>query len=125
MAEQAGLEKKEIERLVIEDQETEEAILKTMQLLRQLNQSGLLDLLLALTDKEVVHRLMDIAVSTGLLKIADKIDQLPDKMAQILDALEEPTEPMYIYSLLKALSDPEVARGLARVIKMLKIIGSW
>ncbi len=123
MAEQ--VERKEIERLVLEDRETEEALLKTMNLLRQLNRSGVLDLLLVLTDEEVFRRIINLVVSTGLMKIGDRIDELPTKLAQLLDALEEPAEPIYIYGLLKSLQDPEVARGLARLVKVLKIIGSW
>ena len=125
MAEIVAPNRKEIERLVAEDQETEEALLKTIQLLRQLNNSGLLDLLLVLTDKDVFQRIVGIAVSTGVFKIADRVDELPTKLSQLLDALEEPAEPIGIYSLLQALRDPEVAKGLARVIKILKIIGSW
>ncbi len=125
MTEATVSERKEIERLIAEDQETEEALLKTMQLLRQLNNSGILDLLLVLTDKDVFQRIVSIAVSTGLFKIADRIDELPTKLSQLLDALEEPAEPIGIYTLLQALRDPGVARGLAKMIRILKIIGSW
>ncbi len=125
MTEATVSERKEIERLIAEDQETEEALLKTMQLLRQLNNSGILDLLLVLTDKDVFQRIVSIAVSTGLFKIADRIDELPTKLSQLLDALEEPAEPIGVYTLLQALRDPEVARGLAKMIRILKIIGSW
>ena len=125
MTEATVSERKEIERLIAEDQETEEALLKTMQLLRQLNNSGILDLLLVLTDKDVFQRIVSIAVSTGLFKIADRIDELPTKLSQLLDALEEPAEPIGVYTLLQALRDPGVARGLAKMIRILKIIGSW
>ena len=125
MTETTVPERKEIERLVAEDQETEEALLKTMQLLRQLNNSGILDLLLVLTDKDVFQRIVSIAASTGVFRIADRIDELPTRLSQLLDALEEPAEPIGVYTLLQALRDPEVAKGLARMIKILKIIGSW
>jgi len=125
MTETTVTERKEIEKLITEDQETEEALLKTMQLLRQLNNSGILDLLLVLTDKDVFQRIVGIAASTGVFKIADRVDELPTRLSQLLDALEEPAEPIGVYSLLQALRDPEIAKGLARMIKILKIIGSW
>ena len=125
MTETSVPERKEIERLIAEDQETEEALLKTMQLLRQLNNSGILDLLLVLTDRDVFQRIVSIAASTGVFRIADRLDELPTRLSQLLDALEEPAEPIGVYSLLQALQDPEVAKGLARIIKILKIIGSW
>ena len=125
MTETSVPERKEIERLIAEDQETEEALLKTMQLLRQLNNSGILDLLLVLTDRDVFQRIVGIAASTGVFRIADRLDELPTRLSQLLDALEEPAEPIGVYSLLQALRDPEVTRGLARMIKILKIIGSW
>jgi len=125
MTEATVPERKEIEKLITEDRETEEALLKTMQLLRQLNNSGILDLLLVLTDRDVFQRIVGIAASTGVFKIADRADELPTRLSQLLDALEEPAEPIGVYSLLQALRDPEVAKGLARMIKILKIIGSW
>ena len=110
---------------LLEDGEVEEALLKTLRLLKQLNESGLLDLLLVLTSKAVVERLTGILVTTGLLRLADKLEEAPDKLAELVEALEEPVEPVRLSGLLLALRDPEVARGLARLLRVLKTIGSW
>ena len=73
-----------------------------MQLLRQLSNSCIPGLLLVLTDRDVFQRIMGIAVSTGVFKIAGHLDELPTKLSQLLDALEEPAEPIGVYSPLQA-----------------------
>lgn len=110
---------------LLEDEEVEEALLKTLRLLKQLNESGLLDLLLVLTSKEVVERLTGILVTTGLLRLADKLEEAPDRLAELVEALEEPVKPVRLSGLLLALQDEEVARGLARLLRVLRTIGSW
>lgn len=110
---------------LLEDEEVEEALLKTLRLLKQLNESGLLDLLLVLTSKEVVERLTGILVTTGLLRLADKLEEAPARLAELVEALEEPVKPVRLSGLLLALQDEEVARGLARLLRVLRTIGSW
>ena len=78
-----------------------------------------------LTSKEVVERLTGILVTTGLLRLADKLEEAPDRLAELVEALEEPVKPVRLSGLLLALQDEEVARGLARLLRVLRTIGSW
>lgn len=114
-----------IERLIteLEDPEVQEALSKMVELARNLERSGLLDILLALTEPEVVKRAVEMFITTGTMKLGDSLDKLLDKLGDIAETLEEDVEPITLGKLLVSIKDPEVARGLARLIAILKVLG--
>ncbi len=107
----------------LEDPEAAEALAKTLELARRLEESGILDLLLALTGPMVVDRLTQYLVTPGLMKLADRLPELLEALARIAAALEEPVEPVTPSQALARLGDPRVARGLARLLKILEALG--
>ncbi len=107
----------------LEDEVTLEAIEKTLAILRNLERSGILDILEALTDPEVIERLTRILISTSSLKLADNAPELIDKASKAAEALVKPVEPATPAKLLASLKDPRVARGIARLIEALKALG--
>jgi len=100
-----------------------EAIEKMLAVLDNLERSGVLDLLQALTDPDVVERLSHILVTPGLLRLLDNLDKLTDTLSRVASALEEPAEPASLGRLLAELRDPEVRRGLARLLAVIREIG--
>jgi len=107
----------------LEDKDLQEAILKIVELARNLNKSGVLDMLIALTDKEALSRLIEMLMTPGTMKLMDNIDGMTNLIGDIAVALREPVEPVTVTGLLRSLADPEVSRGLARLILILKILG--
>lgn len=114
-----------LERLLLElgKPELQEALDKMVTLLKNLNESGLLDVMIALTDREAVGRLSGILVNTGSMKLMDNLDKLLAVAGEAADAMAKPVEPMPLSRLVASLADPEVARGLARLIQVLKAMG--
>ena len=110
-----------IERL--EDPLTLEALEKTLELLRNLNESGLLDILAALTDPEVTKRLLSLAINTGTLRLADRAEELAGTLARVAEALAKPVEPATPARIIAALRDPDVARGIALMLEILRALG--
>ncbi len=107
----------------LEDPSAAEALAKIVELAKRLEESGLLDLLLALTDPMVVERITQYLVSPGLMKLADRLPELLDALARVSGALEEPVEPISPTKALARLGDPKVARGLARLLKIVEALG--
>ncbi|MEB3774842.1 MAG: DUF1641 domain-containing protein [Desulfurococcales archaeon] len=107
----------------LEDKDLQESILKVVELAKNLNRSGVLDMLIALTDKEALSRLVEMLMTPGTMKLMDNLDELTNIIGDIAVALKEPVEPVTITGLLRSLSDPEVSRGLARLILILRILG--
>ena len=107
----------------LEDPAAAEALAKTLELARRLEESGLLDLLLALTEPEVVERLTEYLVTPGLMKLADRLPELLEALSRIAGALAEPVEPVGPVEALGRLGDPRVARGLARLLKIMEALG--
>lgn len=114
-----------VERLITEldDPDFQEALDKTITLLKALNRSGLLDILLALADEEVVSRISSMLVTTGTMKMADNLEALTRVAGEAAQALAEPVEPMTLSQVLSSLRDTEVARGLARLVALLRALG--
>ncbi len=110
--------------LSLEDPKVQAAIAKMITLLKNMEESGLLDLLIAVTDPQVVEGLTRTFLTTGTLELADKAPELLDTLAGVVNALEKPVEPKSLTGLLSSLSDPAVARGLARMVEVLRVIGS-
>jgi len=108
----------------LEDPEFQAGLQKLVQLVKNLERSGLLDAMIALTDEDAMSRLVQILLTTGTLQILDSIDRLADTAGAVVKALEEPVEPVSLTGLLASLRDPEVARGLARMLRVLKAIGA-
>ncbi len=105
------------------DPELQESIEKMVKLAKALNRSGLLDVLLAMADEEVVARLSSMLVTTGTMKLADNIEELTRAAGEVAQALSEPVEPVPLSELVSSLRDPEVLRGLARLLRVLKALG--
>ncbi|MEB3861146.1 MAG: DUF1641 domain-containing protein [Desulfurococcales archaeon] len=105
------------------DPELQESLEKMVKLVKALNRSGLLDVLLAMADEEVVARLSSMLVTTGTMKLADNIEELTRAAGEVAQALSEPVEPVPLSELVSSLRDPEVLRGLARLLKVLKALG--
>ncbi|MCE4625792.1 MAG: DUF1641 domain-containing protein [Desulfurococcales archaeon] len=114
-----------VERLLefLSTEKGQETVEKLIQLLGNLEESGLLDLLIAVTDKDVIDRLMAILIQPGTMRLADKLDTLMDTIGNISQALTEPAEPITLTQALAKLKDPTVARGLARLIMILEALG--
>ena len=101
-----------------------ETIDKLIRLLENLEESGILDLLLALTSREVIERLTTLIITTGTLKALDNIDKIMGSLGRAASALTEQADHSpSLGELLTALRDPEVRRGLARLIAALKELG--
>jgi len=116
------------EKLVslLESRETEEAVASLMELLTELNKSGLLDLLKVIADSEVFHSLLKYLMNPSVLRIADRLDLYADFLDRAGEVLiTEEKEKTGISGLLKALGDPEVQKGLTKAIKLLKLLGSY
>jgi len=116
------------EKLVslLESRETEEAVVNLMELLTELNKSGLLDLLKVIADSEVFHSLLKYLMNPSVLRIADRLDLYADFLDRAGEVLiSEEKEKTGINGLLKALGDPEVQKGLTKAIKLLKLLGSY
>lgn len=107
----------------LEDPDLQNALSKMIELLKNLERSGLLDMMIALTEPEVVNRIMDMVITTGTLKLGDSVDTLLDMLGKLADALVKEPEPMGLSQVLASLKDPEVAKGLARLVAILKILG--
>ncbi|MCE4609564.1 MAG: DUF1641 domain-containing protein [Desulfurococcales archaeon] len=107
----------------LQDPEFQSSIEKLVMLLDNMNKSGLLDLLVTVTDPDVIDRLMEILITTGTMKLLDNLDTLLDKAGDMVDAMTQPAEPVSISKLLAELSKPEVAKGLGKLIKVLEALG--
>lgn len=101
----------------------EEVIEKFMQLIKNLDESGIIDVLTAATDPEGMKRLVQILITPGTMKLVDNIDVLLNLLGDISKALSEPVEPVSLFTFMRKLGDKEVGRGLARLLAILKILG--
>ena len=101
-----------------------ETVAKLLELLDNLEKSGLLDLLIAVTNPEVVERLYTIIVTTGTMRLADRLDALLDTLGTAAASLaEDPGDPPSLSQILRELGDPQVRRGLARLVAFLRALG--
>jgi len=107
----------------LEDPELQDALIKLVNILKELNKSGLLDLLAAITNPMVVERLLNLLINTGTMKLVDNIDNLTAKLADIAMILESPGRKITISEFLNSLRDPDVSKGLYKLIEILRVLG--
>ncbi|MCE4619700.1 MAG: DUF1641 domain-containing protein [Desulfurococcales archaeon] len=107
----------------LENEEFQQSIDKLINIIKNLEASGILDFLEAITDPALLNKLTELF----LINISDKsefFEGLLDQLTDIAAVIEKTEEPKSLTSLLAELRDPEVLRGMARMIKMLKILGA-
>ncbi len=109
--------------MLLEDPSTVAAIKKTLQLIVNLEKSGILDLLLALTEKNVISKVMEIMINTGSMRIVDNADYLLDKLGEATMMLRKPVNEPTIAELLKTMFDKETLSGLIRILNVIKALG--
>ena len=109
----------------MEQPEFQEALNKLIMILKNMEESGLLDLLEAVTNPLVIERIMQLILTTGLMRLGDKIDSLLDMIGDMAATMTKPVEPISLSQLLASLRDPDVAKGLARAIQILRILGKF
>ncbi|MEM3837611.1 MAG: DUF1641 domain-containing protein, partial [Fervidicoccaceae archaeon] len=110
----------------LEDPRMEEAVANLTELLIAMNESGLIDLLKVISSSEVLESLLKYLMNPEILRLADRLDnyaELLERSGEII--LSEEREKTGIGGLLKALKDPEVQIGLTKLIKLLKLLGSF
>ncbi|MCE4626296.1 MAG: DUF1641 domain-containing protein [Desulfurococcales archaeon] len=107
----------------LENPEFQEALSKLLELVKNLEKSGLLDMLVAITEPEVINRIFDMVITTGTMKLGDSIEGLLNKLGDVAEALQEDVKPASLSELIASLKDPEVAKGLGRLIVLLKALG--
>lgn len=107
----------------LEKPEFQNALSKLIELVKNLEKSGLLDMLVAFTDPEVINQLLDMVITTGTMKMGDSIEELLDVFGEVAEALRGDVKPMSLSGLLASLRDPQVARGLARMVAVLRALG--
>ncbi len=100
-----------------------EAVRKLAVLLRNMEESGLLDLAIAATSPGVGEKTYSALLVPGLLRAAEKADAAAEAAAALGEALEKGPPPVGITGLLDALRDPDVARGLAVLVEFLRLLG--
>jgi uncharacterized protein YjgD (DUF1641 family) len=119
-------------------QERREALEKFLDMLVKMNELGLLDTIRDLLDPEFIGRLSELLMTPGTLKLLDHIDDLLDLAGSIdveaikgnmpliraaLEALSREPKPVGITGLMRAMSDPDVQKGLGLMVELLKAIG--
>ncbi len=115
-----------------------EAIGKVLDILVRMNELGILDAVKDILDPELIGRVSSLLMTPGTLKILDHVDDLldvlgsidyealKDKVPLLVEALKSiPKEPrpVGLLGLLKALSDPDVQRGLGVAVEILRALG--
>ncbi|WP_460024263.1 helical membrane plugin domain-containing protein [Infirmifilum sp. SLHALR2] len=118
--------------------EQAEALNKALEVLVRANELGLLDTVKDLLDPEFIGRLSSLLLTPGTLKLLDHIDDILELLGSVdyealkekapvlveaLKSLPKEPQPIGLLGLLKALSDPEVQRGLGVVLELLKALG--
>ncbi len=107
----------------LEDPRFAESLSKLARILANLEESGLLDVLEAVTRPEVVEKLWPALLGPGVLRLLDRLDRVADVAAALGEAVEE-AKPVGVSGLLAALRDPDVARGLGVLVAFLKKLGA-
>ncbi len=107
----------------LEDPQMQDALKKIIKIIKNLEESGILEMLETITDPQVFERIMQLVLTTGIVGLGDKIETFIDVTRDIVSTLGKPVEPISPTGLLTSLRDPDVARGLAKFIQILKIIG--
>ncbi len=125
MSEHAAGSLQGIERLasLLEDPKAAEALARLLETAVKLEESGLLDLVEALADEKVIRSLSELLLTPGSLRLLDNLDKLLDIAGTAAEALSQPAEPVGLSGLLRALGDPEVQRGLGKLVGLLRALG--
>jgi uncharacterized protein YjgD (DUF1641 family) len=114
-----------IEKLasLLEDPKSAEVMAKLIELAVKLEEAGVLDVIGALADEKALRSLADFFLSSGALHLLDNMDNLIDMVSKMVEAMSRPAEPVGLGGLLRALGDPDVQRGLGRLLALLKALG--
>ena len=134
---------KSVEELLAMEEQTAKAIISLAEAAAKLKESGMLDmlatmaekyeeLLLYTNDQRVFHALALAEAALNGLHRADPwkakpaVEQLTGCVAEALDAeaLAKAPPVKGVFSLLKALSDPDVAKGLGALLYLAKKLGA-
>ncbi len=100
-----------------------EAIVNALDVLVRMNELGILDAVKDLLDVEVIGRVSSLLMTPGTLRLLDYIDDLLNLLGSIdYEALKE-ARPVGLLGLLKALTDPDVQRGLGIAVEILRSLG--
>ncbi len=120
------------------DEEGAEALIKFVDLLKRVNELGLLDTLSDLLSEDVIGGLARLLVNTGSLKALDNadrlvsllsrvdydsLDRMGDLIAAFSSAVGEESKPIGLIGLATSLRDPDIRRGLGFTLNILKAVG--
>ena len=100
-----------------------EALEKLVRVAVRLNESGMLDFMEALADGKLIREALEALLSSGGLELLERVNALLKELGEAVDMLLREPEPLTITGILEALEDPEVRRGIGRLILALKVLG--
>jgi len=100
-----------------------EALEKLVRVAVKMNESGLLDFIEALADGRLIRGALEALLSSGGLELLDKVNSLLKELGEAADALVGEAKPLGLTGILDALRDPDVRRGIGRLVLALKILG--
>ncbi|MBE9391207.1 DUF1641 domain-containing protein [Fervidicoccus fontis] len=120
-------EKEEQELLkLLQNPELVESLNKTLSLLINLNKTGLLDMLNAIVNEDFIASLMKLIMTPEFLRLMDSINDLMAVLQQVTDVMIEKEEKKTgLTGLMRAFSDPDVQLAATKLVKILKVIGSY
>ncbi len=108
---------------ILRDPEALRALEKLVDVAVKLDRSGLLDLASALAEGRILRELLEAALTGGGLRILDSLSEAVKELGEVVDTVLEEARPVGVMGLIRALGDPEVQRGLGRLIALLKALG--
>lgn len=136
-------EKERVEELLAAEEQTAKAIISLAEAAAKLKESGMLDmlatmaekyeeLLLYTNDQRIYHALSLAEAALNGLKKADPwkakpaVEALTGCLAEALDANALANAPPVkgVFSLMRALGDPDVAKGLGALLYLAKRLGA-
>ncbi|MEB2837232.1 MAG: DUF1641 domain-containing protein [Desulfurococcales archaeon] len=100
-----------------------EALEKLVRVAVKLDEAGVLDLLEALADGRLIREFLEAALSGGAIRVLDQLNDIVKEIGEVADAIVAEPRPVGLSGLLRALRDPEVQRGLGRLIALLRALG--
>ena len=121
------------------DEEALEAVQKFIELLKKLNETGILDALLGILEPSVIGALMKLIMHPGFLKLVDRLDKIGDLLNNIeidnidalaplinsaIEAMGKKPKPTGAFGMLFALRNKDAKKGLGLMVELLKALGS-
>jgi uncharacterized protein YjgD (DUF1641 family) len=100
-----------------------EALEKLVKVAVKMNESGLLDFMEALADGRIIREALEALLSSGGLELLDKFNALVKELGEAADVLVEEPRPLGLTGILESLKDPDVRRGVGRLLLALKVLG--